>query len=341
MDIHAGQGIQVGPRNLIAHPYIAIPVSITVEGANILTRNLIIFGQGAIRCHPYILQEIELFAAKDNSQKTKQLDKLLMSHIGYAISNLARNIVFGITAGKFILSPVRGPMARYYRQLTRMSTALALLADITMLLLGGNLKRKERISARLGDILSQLYLASAVLKYFKDSGQPASDVDHVKWSIEKCLYEIQNAIDELLNNFPRPVLGKMLRFVIFPFGTAYRRPKDSLYHKVVSAMTQPSEFRDRLTEYCYTSQSENDPGFRLETALKMSVEIDAVWKKFQNALRNGTLPRKGSLEDRLQQSVHIGILTAEEMNDLQIFNALTKEVIKVDEFTFDLDTILN
>lgn len=340
MDVHAGHGIQVGPRNVLAHPYIGIPISITVEGANILTRNLIIFGQGAIRCHPYILQEIELFTAKESPQKTEQLDKLLLSHIGYAVSNLARNIVFGLTGGILIWSPKRGPVARYYRQLTRMSAALALLADMTMLLLGGNLKRKERISARLGDILSQLYLASAVLKYFHDNGQPASDIDYVKWSIEKCLFEIQHAIDELLNNFPLRFVGKLLRFIIFPFGTAYRRPRDILCHRIVNTMTQLSPFRDRLTQYFYVSKNENDPGTRMENALKMSFEVDAVWKKFQNALRSGTLPRQGTLDDRLNHAAKIGLLNDEEVRALQEFNALSKEVIKVDEFSFDLNTVL-
>lgn len=341
MDVHAGHGIQVGPRNLLAHPYIGIPVSITVEGANILTRNLIIFGQGAIRCHPYILQEIEMFAAKDSPQKTEELDKLLLSHIGYAVSNFARNIFFGLTAGKLIFSPKRGPTAHYYRQLTRMSAALALLADITMLILGGNLKRRERISARLGDMLSQLYLASAVLRYFQDNGQPATDVDYVKWCVEKCLFEIQNAIDELLNNFPILWLGKLLRWTIFPFGTAYRRPKDSLYHKIVNAMIQPSVFRDRLTQYFYLAQTQDDPGVRMETALKMSFDVDPILKKFQSALRNGTLPRQGSLDERLDHAAKIELLTTDEVKALKEFNSLVKEVIKVDEFSFDLNTVLN
>ncbi len=341
MDIHAGHGIQVGPRNLLANPYIGIPISITVEGANILTRNLIIFGQGAIRCHPYILQEIELFSTKDNPQKIEQLDKLLLSHIGYAFSNLARSIFFGLTAGKLILSPVRGPAARYYRQLTRMSAALALLADMTMLLLGGSLKRKERISARLGDILSQLYLASAVLKYFQDQGRPASDVDYVKWCVEKCLSDTQHAIDELLNNFPFSFIGKILRWIIFPYGTAYRRPNDRLYHKIVSAMTEPSAFRDRLTQYFYASNKLDDPGYRMETAFKMSVQVDVISKKFQKALRDGTVPRKGTWDDRLESAVKTGVLTEAESHSLQQLNALVKEIITVNEFSFDLNTVLN
>src|SRR5262249_45576313 len=151
----------------------------------------------------------------------------------YFISNLARSLCNGLTGARFLSSPVSGSTAPYYRQLTRMSGALALLSDTCMLLLGGNLKRKERTSARLGDMLSQLYLASSILKYYQDHGQPKSDLVYVKWGIENCLFEIQVACDELLNNFPIRWLGKVLHWVIFPLGRSYRKPNDSLYHKIV------------------------------------------------------------------------------------------------------------
>jgi hypothetical protein len=341
MDVQAGHAIQVGPRNRLAHAYIGIPICITVEGANILTRNLIIFGQGAIRCHPYILSEIELFATQDTPQKIDKLDQLLLSHMGYAVSNFARNIVLGLTAGKIIFSPVRGVAAPYYRKLTRMSAALALLADLTMLTLGGQLKRKERISARLGDILSQLYLASSVLKYFHDHEQTASDVDYMKWCVEKCLYHIQHAIDELLNNFPLQKIGKLLHWLIFPYGTAYRKPRDSLYHKIVGAMLQPSRFRERLTNYFYLSKSPKDPATQMETALAMSVEVEGSFKKFQNALRDGRVPQQGTLSDRLQAAYQSAVLSTDEFQALQTFHSLMKEVITVDEFSFDLKNVLN
>lgn len=340
MDIHAGHGIQVGPRNLLAHLYLAIPVSITVEGANILTRNLIIFGQGAIRCHPYILQEVETLSAKDTPEKINTFDKLLMSHIGYLISNIVRTLWCGLTGGKLLFSPVRGATARYYRQLTRMSAALALLSDATMMILGGTLKRKERTSARLGDMLSQLYLASAALKYFQDNGQPASDLDSVKWGVEKCLADIQTACDELLNNFPIRWLGKVLRAIIFPWGTAYRKPQDGLYHKVVNSMLQPSDFRNRLTQGLYIGDTERDPAFRLEQAFAQVNQIDPIWKKFQSAARNGALPKFASLAEKLHAAQKAGVLTAEEVRALREFDALHKEVIKVDEFSFDLNSVL-
>lgn len=339
MDIHAGHGVQMGPRNTVAVTYFAVPVSITVEGANILTRNLIIFGQGAIRCHPYILDEVNLFATPDSEKKVKTLDKLLLSHIGYAISNLVRSFWFGLTGGFLILPPVRGPTVKYYRQLTRMSSALALLSDICMLILGGNLKRRERISARLGDMLSQLYLASCVLKYYQDQGKPTGDLNHVKWSVEYCLFKIQVAADDLLYNFPILWLGKVLRALIFPWGTAYHKPKDQLTHQMVKSMLEPSELRDRLTRYCYIG-NDNEPLRRLENAFIKVQSIDPIWKKFQTAVRHGTLPFYGSLESRMQMAVRAGILTQEEMVALREYNDLYQEVIQVNEFTFDLQTVV-
>lgn len=340
MDIHAGHAVQVGPRNVIAPAHFAIPVSITVEGANILTRNLIIFGQGAIRCHPFILQEIQLFSLPDSKTKLQQLDKLLLSHIGYFISNMARSLANGLTLGRFNSAPVHGSTARYYRQLTRMSGALALLSDTCMLLLGGSLKRKERISARLGDILSQLYLASAILKYYQDHKQPKSDLHYVKWGVENCLHEIQIACDELLNNFPNRWLGKILHWIIFPLGRSYRKPKDSLYHKIVRFMLEPSEFRDRLTKYCYIGNDENDPMVRMEKALQQMINVEPVLKKFQSAVRHGTVSKLGSIEERAEAAVKAGVLTEEEAYALRTFDDLQKEVIKVNEFSFDLNSVV-
>ncbi|MEO7044891.1 MAG: acyl-CoA dehydrogenase, partial [Ferruginibacter sp.] len=339
MDIHAGHQIQVGPRNFLAHAHMAIPISITVEGANILTRNLIIFGQGAIRCHPYILKEVNLLSSPDSKEKISQLDRLLMQHIGYAISNLFRSFWMGLTGGYFIFCPLGRQTRRYYQQLTRMSSTLALLSDMCMLILGGNLKRKERMSARLGDLLSQLYLASAVLKYYHDHGQPATDVEHVKWSIDMCLFEMQTACDELLRNFPIRWLGKVFRIIIFPWGTAYHKPTDDLNHEMVSLMIKPSELRDRLTKHCFISNDNEDAIFRIEKALLQVEKIDPIWKKLQMAIRNDRVPR-GSLIEQLQAAQKMHILTEEEVGLMQEYDALYQEVIRVNEFTFDLRSIV-
>ncbi len=339
MDVHAGHAVQMGPRNPIAPAYMAMPVSITVEGANILTRNLIIFGQGAIRCHPFVLNEVELFASED-ADKNDKLDTLLMSHIGYFIRNFARSICLGFTGGLLARSPVSGPTARYYRQLTRMSSVLALLSDACMMILGGNLKRKERISARLGDMLSNLYLASTVLKYFQDQGSPASDMDSVRWSLETCLHHTQVACDELLDNFPIKWLGKVLRVILFPYGKSYRKPSDSLHQKIVAPMLVHSEFRDRLTKYCYFGHAVDDPIGRLDALLDWQAKLDTLLKKFQIALRNGTVPAEGGFSERVHAASKVGVLTTDEANSLLDFHASQQEIIKVNEFSFDFNSII-
>ncbi|MDR3491776.1 MAG: acyl-CoA dehydrogenase [Gammaproteobacteria bacterium] len=340
MDIHAGHAVQLGPRNVISAAHFATPVSITVEGANILTRNLIIFGQGAIRCHPYVLREVELFAEPDTAENVSKLDKLLMSHIGYFISNFTRTLCMGLTGGLFIFSPVKGPLAPYYRQLTRMSAALALLSDASMMLLGGSLKRRENISARLGDILSHLFLASTVLKYHNDLGKPDSDLDYVKWSLETSLFNIQKACDDLLDNFPQTIIGKILHWVVFPWGPVYRKPKDALGKKLVASMIEPSELRERLTKNCYIRQDDNNAIKRIETAFALRVKVEPISKKFQMAVRSGKVARHGSFDERTLAAFQAKILTKSEMTALREYEALEQEIIKVNEYSFDLSTIL-
>lgn len=339
MDIHAGHMIQVGPRNVLANLHLAIPISITVEGANILTRNLIIFGQGAIRCHPYILKEVELIS--DKNTNIKELDKTLMSHVGFFVSNLLRNFAYGLTGGVFIFASAKNKRIRYYqKQLTRMSTALALLADASLMLLGGSLKRRERISARLGDILSQLYLASAVLKYYYDNGKQVTDVDYVCWSIQHCLQKIQVACNELMNNFPYRILGKLLHFVIFPFGNAYLAPKDKLNRNIVIPMISKTELRDRLTKYCFISNESDDLGNRLDQALMQEMQVEPIYKKLNKAVKKGVIPQRYNFEERVDKALNENILTSEEARVITEFESLKNEIIKVNEFSFDFGQVI-
>ncbi len=339
MDVHAGHMIQAGPRNFLANIYNAIPISITVEGANILTRNLIIFGQGAIRCHPYLLKEVELITAPQVDIKT--LDKTLMSHVGFFASNFLRSLFYGLTGGKLIFSNEKNRRIRkYQRQLTRMSAALALFADTSLILLGGSLKRRERISARLGDILSQLYLASTVLKYYHDHQQPQSDVDYVCWCLQHCLYKIQTACDELLKNFPHRWIGKLLGWVVFPFGRAYHHPSDQLHNVIVNLMLTPSELRDRVTQHCYVSSDTNDLGNRLNKALAQISVADLAGKKLQKAVHTKAIPSWYSFAKRIEVAKNKHILTTEEIDQLMEFELLRNEIIKVNEFSFDLDKVI-
>jgi acyl-CoA dehydrogenase len=340
MDIHGGHAIQMGPRNVLAPAYMAIPVSITVEGANILTRNLIIFGQGAIRCHPFVLKEVELFA-KEGPERDAELDKTLMSHIGYLISNLVRCICFGLTGGLLIFAPHFGPTARYYRQLTRMSAALAFVSDTCMMLLGGALKRKETISARLGDVLSELYLGSTILKYYKDQGSPPEDLDYVNWGVQSCLYNIQVAFDLLLDNFPNRFLGKLMAAIVFPWGRAYLKPRDELSFKIVTPMLTPNALRDRLTKLCYISKDPDNAITRADKALVEIVRLEPLLKKFHLALRSGKVAMEGRLPERVQSAFKAGFLTADEVKDLIAYENLQQEVVKVNEFSFDFSEVIS
>ncbi len=339
MDIHGGKTVQVGPRNILANMHVAQPISITVEGANILTRNLIIFGQGAIRCHPYLLKEIELITAENPS--IPDVDKVLMSHVGFFVSTVLRNIAYGLTGGKFIFSSIKNKrIGRLHRQLTRMSAALALLSDTSLILLGGSLKRRERISARLGDMLSQLYLASTVLKYYADNGKPQSDVDYVCWTLQQCLYRIQTACDEVTSNFPNKWIGILLSWLVFPFGRAYMRPSDKLNKQIVAVMLSSSELRDRLTRYTYHSTSNDDLGYCLDEALSQVQLVEPLLKKLNKAVQAHEIPKRYSLRERIQAAGKSGILSSEEVTILTNYETLKDEIIQVNEFSFDLETVI-
>ena len=339
MDIHAGHMIQIGPRNFLANTYFSMPISITVEGANILTRNLIIFGQGAIRCHPYLLKEIELMTTPD--MDVPALDKVLMSHVGFYIGNLLRSLAYGVSGGRFIFATNKNStVKKYERQLTRMSAALALVADTCLIVLGGSLKRRERISARLGDILSQLYLASAVIKYFHDNGKTEADLNYLRWAVQHNLHAIQTAFNELFSNMPNSWMGYLLSWFVFPFGQAYQRPSDTLTKKLVAEMTAPSELRDQLTKYCFIDGNEDTLTQQLETALLGADDNDMLHKKLRKAVSDGAIPGHYTFLECVNAAVKAGILNEEEMRSLIQFEALRDEIIKVNEFTFDLKKVI-
>lgn len=339
MDVHAGHMVQAGPRNVLANAYLAMPISITVEGANILTRNLIIFGQGAIRCHPYILKEIEILTA--STRDIKALDDVMLSHIGFYIANGLRAFAYGLTGGYFISVPAKNhKIKRYMRQINRMSTALALVADTSLILLGGSLKRRERLSARLGDVLSHLYLASTVLKYYHDQQKPASDVDYVCWCLHECLYKIQIAFDEIFDNYPYKWVGKLLGWIVFPFGTAYKHPRDRLHHKIVDPMLSPSEFRDRMTTNCFISHDENNLLNRMDKALQLLPNVEPLIKKLNKAVATGSVAPHFDYALKLADAEKAGILNNAEVDLLTEFEALRSEIIKVNEFSFDMQAVI-
>lgn len=331
MDIHGGRGVILGPRNYLGRAYQGIPIAITVEGANILTRSMIIFGQGAIRCHPYLLKELEAAYDENQDRARVNFDKALFSHIGFTISNKVRAFVMGITGARFVSVPAAGPLTPYYRQLTRMSAAFTFLADLTLLILGGELKRKEKLSARFGDVLSHLYMASTVLKTFEDTGRPAADLPLAEWALQDSLYQSQQALEEILQNFPISWMGPMLTKVVMPFGRSYRKPDDRLGHKVAKILLEPSEARDRLTRGAYWNRDPNDPVGRMEVALDKMLAAEPVEAKLQKELKiklNVT-----NLDEAMARGLKEGIISNDEAEILRAGSDATLQAILTDEFT--------
>ncbi len=333
MDVHGGKGIILGPRNYLGRAWQGAPISITVEGANILTRNMIIFGQGAVRCHPFVLREMEAADIADPLRRLEAFDGVLFEHIGFAMSNAVRSFVFGLThsfVGNFSV-PGDAYTRRYYRKLARYSAVLALIADTAMLLLGGRLKQKERLSARLGDVLSQLYIASAMLKRYEDQGRPVLDRPLLAWAFHDAIFKIQTAIDGFLRNFPVKPVAIALRLLVFPIGRRERIPSDRLGHRVATLLMYPNEARERLGQYTYLSPTEHNPVGRMEQLLVKVIEAEPIERKLHKAIKTGELQVIDPAQ-LLDEARNQGILSAEEHALLTDVRAGTLEVISVDDF---------
>lgn len=332
MDVHGGRGIQLGPKNYLGHSYLAMPISITVEGANILTRNLMIFGQGATRCHPYVLKEMEAAANPDQVEGLKAFDKLLLKHIGLGTSNFFATLGHGLTGSLFANAPVSGETAKYYKQLTRMSHALALCADISMLVLGGDLKRKEMISARLGDVFSHLYLASAVLKHYEDEGRQQGDLPYVEYAISWNLSEIGKAFTGFFQNFPNRILANALKLIVFPFGNRYQEADDKTRAAIAESMMTPGSVRDRLTHLCFLGD-EGDSTGDMERAFIALHNIAPLEAKLKKAKRAKLVPVAKPLPQTLEIAVEKEVLTAEEAAQMLEAERLRVDMINVDDFS--------
>ncbi|HET7370871.1 MAG TPA: acyl-CoA dehydrogenase [Gammaproteobacteria bacterium] len=333
MDVHGGKGIQLGPRNYLARPYEAVPIAITVEGANILTRSMIIFGQGAIRSHPYVLKEMEAVADDDRERGIERFDEAFTGHIGFTLSNAARALWMGLTHARFTNTPGDAGTRRYYQQLNRYSAAFALAADVTMSTLGGGLKKREKISARLGDALSYLYIASAVLKRYEDQGRQRDDLPLVEWACRDALYKLQEQIHGLLRNFPNRWGALLLRVLIFPTGRTFSAPSDALTADVAGLITQPGAARDRLTAGVYDGDRDGPIGLMTE-ALTLAVQAEPLEKRLHDAVRDGTLQR-GDGRVPLDQAEAAGVINADEAALLARLEELTAAIIAVDDFAPD------
>lgn len=332
MDVHGGKGICMGPRNYLGRAYQSVPISITVEGANILTRNMMIFGQGAIRCHPYVLREMQAAALEDQNEALTQFDRLLFEHIGFSLSNAAGSLLLGLSGGRLASTPDYPETRRYYQQLSRLAAAFATLTDCTMLMLGGELKRRERLSARLGDILSNLYLASATLKHFDDQGRPEEDLPFVQWGLDDLLYRIEGSLHDVLLNFPNRTVGCALRVVVFPLGRRLNPPSDATGAEIARRLMRPGAARDRLLAGCYQSNDPDDVTGLLNSTLAKVIQADPIEARLHKAARSGELEHDSDA-DILAVAAESGVISPEEAELVRSARAGRLAVITVDDFS--------
>ncbi len=327
LDIRAGAGICRGPRNVLARVYSAVPIGITVEGANILTRSMIIYGQGAIRCHPFVREEMLAAAEKDLAR----FDRAFFGHFGFVCRNGVRALLLGLTGGRLARARGGGVVGKYLRALTRASAGFALLSDAAMITLGGRLKRREKISGRLADALAWMYLASATIKRFWDEGRPAGDEPFLRWACDHALFRIQEAFEGLLDNFPNRLVAWKLRALLFPLGARRRPPDDRLGAQVARALLEDREERLRLTRDIFVPPP-GEPGLGiLESALDKAVEALAVEAKLRDAVRAGRIDR-GPGDELADRALEAGIIDRQEREKLRAADAARDEAIQVDAF---------
>ena len=332
MDVHGGKGICLGPRNYLGRGYQVVPVAITVEGANLLTRNLIIFGQGAVRCHPFVLREMTAARNPDRAAGVDEFDRALFGHIGFSISNAVRSLIMALTHARFTHAPVQDSTARYYQHIVRFSASFAFAVDVAMLTLGGYLKKKESLSARLGDVLSCMYLASMVLKHHENQGRQEEDLPIVEWACRNLLYHAQEQLHGFLRNFPNRALAGTMRALIFPRGRVYSAPDDRLGRKVAGLVTSPTEARERLCQYIYWTLEPANPLGLLQEALLLAVQLEPLEKRIRvEGVKTGKVTAL-DLPGRIQQALAAGIVSETEAAALRDYDRKVMDLIHVDDF---------
>ena len=331
MDVHGGKAVMMGPKNYLGRGYMATPIAITVEGANILTRSLIIYGQGAIRCHPFVLRELHAAQDEDTDRGLIEFDDALFGHIGYAISNMARSFFLALTHAKFSRVPLNTPTRRYYQNINRYSAAFALASDFAMLTLGGGLKKRELLSARLGDILSSMYLASCVLKHFENQGRRATDLPLVEWSVRTLMYQAQEALHAFLRNFPNRPVAWLLRLFIFPRGRTYSAPSDEIAKKVVDLVTTPGEARERLSEFAYKTNEPGNPLGQLQEALELAKQMYPVERRLRQAWKEGLLSSE-YVGLQIDEAEKAQVINNDEARALRDYHDKVMALLNVDDF---------
>lgn len=339
MDVIGGKGICLGPQNFLGRSYQQLPIGITVEGANILTRSLILFGQGAIRCHPHLRAEMDAVAEQDGDA----FHHAFSAHLRDLGVNALRALGMGLTGSHFVSVPaqVAPHTKRYYQQLSRLSAAFAVLSDACLASLGGALKRREKLSARLGDILSLLYLMSACLRRYEAEGQQAADAPLLRAAIWDAMFRSQIAFEGVLANLPNRPLAWVLGRIVFPLGRPYVAAADGIGAEAAATLLEPSAARERLTQPIFVSEDEDDPLAALEAALAASIAAEPVEAKVSQAMRAGGFEvgslTSGSVDEIWQRALEAGVIDATEHALVERRNRLRDKVIRVDDFPVDFD----
>jgi acyl-CoA dehydrogenase len=332
MDIHGGKGICLGPKNYLGRNYQIVPVAITVEGANILTRSLIIFGQGAVRCHPWVLKEMNAARNHNREQGVRDFDHALFGHVGYALSNAARSLIMAATFARFTRVPEAGPTRRYFQHINRFSASFAFASDVAMLALGGYLKKKETLSGRLGDVLSAMYLASMVLKHHDNQGRPEDDLPLVEWACRSLLYQAQEQLHQFLRNFPYRPLAALMRVVIFPRGLSYFPPGDRAGRQIAALVMSPCAARERLCAPVYNTLAPHNALGLLQEALVLAEAAEILEKRIRvEGVKTGKVTAL-DLPAQITQSLQLGIISESEAASLRSFDAKVMDLVNVDDF---------
>jgi acyl-CoA dehydrogenase len=333
MDVQGGKGIMLGPNNYLGRGYQSIPIAITVEGANILTRNLIIFGQGAIRCHPFVLREMDAVRDQDRKHGVSEFDRALFGHIGFTISNAARSLLMALSLARFERVPDTGPTRRYYQHIERFSASFAFATDVAMLTLGGYLKKKETISARLGDVLSAMYLASMVLKHHENEGQPPEELPVVEWACRELLYQAQEQLHSVLRNFPNRPLAALMRLLVFPRGLTYFAPSDRLGRSVAELVLNDTATRTRLCRLVYRTAEPGNPLGALQQVLELAAVAEPLERRLRvEGQKTGRLTAL-DLPGQIEQARALGILSEAEARMLADYDRRVMQIIDVDDFS--------
>ncbi len=331
MDVHSGHALQAGPNNLLAEVYAGIPISTVGEGANLMTRNLIIFGQGIMRAHPYLRQEV---LAAVNNDDLNGFDKVLLVHFGFSLGAVVRGACYGLTGARWIKSP-KSPLSSYHRRITQLSNAFVLVSDFALALLGKQLKNSEFLSARLGDVCSYLYMALCVLKYSHDHDNSESDLLYARWSLDYCIYQCGESFKQIFNNYPKRWLGKLLQFKLFPWGLNFPYPKDSMSQLIAVSMQDHSDMRARLTRYCYKGARKTGSIGRVLAAFDVYKEAAPLYEKVNRLIKGKMLSRALTWRETIQSAAEQQLISSSECQQLLESERLRDQAIAVDEFAFE------